>query len=350
MKRYIIRTEEGEQFNAASKARRDAETIAIRRCYEPIVFPGERSAEGSIGAMIRLGWNAWQNWHSLACRAEKNSLVLVQYPHYPMKTAIFCRLAMKKARKNSVRFAALVHDLDSLRGMHGKAARYSDARVLPAFDAVICHNESMKQYLLEQGIPEKKLVVLGLFDYLTEAQEAEAGEGVAVAGNLSAEKSGYIYQLMHQTNSVLHLYGKGLEKQELPENVIYHGAYPPEELPGKLEGCFGLVWDGPVMKDCIGQQGEYLLYNNPHKLSLYLAAGLPVIAWGKAAVARFVKQEGIGICVESLEDLDTAVKNAADYEGMRRRAAALGRQVREGCFLTKALAETEQRLGEERKT
>ena len=50
-----------------------------------------------------------------------------------------------------------------------------------------------------------------------------------------------------------------------------------------MEGSFGLVWDGISVETCAGVYGEYLKVNNPHKTSLYLASGIPVIIWKEAA-------------------------------------------------------------------
>ena len=74
------------------------------------------------------------------------------------------------------------------------------------------------------------------------------------------------------------------------KNVKYCGQYKPEELPEKLEGGFGLVWDGDDLGACTGVFGEYMKYNNPHKTSLYLASGLPVIIWEKAAMAKYIEK------------------------------------------------------------
>ena len=52
MRRYIIRMEEGEAFNAASKARKDAEIIAAGLGYEPIVFRGGRTAGGAVSRPV----------------------------------------------------------------------------------------------------------------------------------------------------------------------------------------------------------------------------------------------------------------------------------------------------------
>ena len=36
---------------------------------------------------------------------------------------------------------------------------------------------------------------------------------------------------------------------------------------------------------------DYLRINNPHKTSLYLACGIPIITWNKAAIAQYVRKK-----------------------------------------------------------
>ena len=55
------------------------------------------------------------------------------------------------------------------------------------------------------------------------------------------------------------------------QNVVYKGVYPPDQLPDKIQGGWGLIWDGSSLKGCQGNYGEYLKYNNPHKTSFYIA-------------------------------------------------------------------------------
>ena len=388
MKRYIIRTGEGDAFNAASKARQDAEAIALRRGYEPFPFQGKRTADQSITAAIQLAVTGYRNWKALTNKTQSGDIVLIQYPHYPMKSAYLAKAMMKRAQKNHVRFIALIHDLDSLRGYHGKAARYSDAHLLPLFDAIIYHNERMKEYLVSQNIPKNKLIPLEIFDYLTTEKETPdttkktntpatqtnpSKTGLAIAGNLDPDKTGYIQKLINaaittnntvnpstttttntNTNTTtttatttlpLHLYGKGLKDEDLknlPPHVTYHGSFPPAELPEKLEGCYGLVWDGPEITTCAGKQGAYLKYNNPHKLSLYLAAGLPVILWSGAAEADFVRRTHTGVLTDSLTD----IRFPDNEDELKKNAETLSRDLRAGKYLTQALEKAEQLLAE----
>ena len=344
MKRYIIKNVDEKFYNAASKARRDVDTIAREYGYEPISFSDIVTADHALLTQIKMAIFCLFNGAKLAINVEKNSIVLLQYPQFPIKASYFLRVLIPIVRKvKGIRFAALVHDLDSLRGLCGRTGIYCDRKVLPLMDVIICHNEAMKQYLVRKGISEEKLVVLELFDYLTEAENTEhkLKDGIAIAGNLDPEKSSYIDGVVDAT---VHLYGRG--RENFPVSAIYHGAYPPEELPGIIKGAFGLVWDGNRTDGCEGDAGRYLRFNNPHKLSLYLASGMPVITWKKAAVAKFVEENGVGFTVDRLEEIPEVIDKitSEDYTRMYENVIAVSIKVREGYFLITALKEVDQKL------
>ena len=50
------------------------------------------------------------------------------------------------------------------------------------------------------------------------------------------------------------------------------------------------------------------------KFSLYIAAGLPVIVWSKAAIAEVVRKNNIGIVVDNLYKLSDVLKKISDEE------------------------------------
>lgn len=64
------------------------------------------------------------------------------------------------------------------------------------------------------------------------------------------------------------------------------------------------MWDGDGINGCSGNTGEYLRYNNPHKLSLYMVSGLPVVIWSKAAEAEFVINNKVGVVVDDINDFN----------------------------------------------
>ena len=60
--------------------------------------------------------------------------------------------------------------------------------------------------------------------------------------------------------------------------------------------------------------GEYLRYNASHKLSLYLASGMPVIVWQESGVAAFVNKNHLGLTVNSLEELPERIGKLTENE------------------------------------
>ena len=79
--------------------------------------------------------------------------------------------------------------------------------------------------------------------------------------------------------------------------------------------------------------------NNPHKTSLYIRCGLPVIIWKEAALAPFIEREGLGITIGSLEELHDILPSITPdrYREMRRRVLAIGERLANGKYAGAAL-------------
>ena len=93
----------------------------------------------------------------------------------------------------------------------------------------------------------------------------------------------------------------------------------------------------------VGTGGLYLKYNNPHKTSLYLSSGLPVIIWSDAALAKFVKINNVGITVDSLSDVSEKIKQITqvDYDIMAHNAKRISQKLTNGYFLKRSLEKSE---------
>ena len=269
------------------------------------------------------------------------------------------RLALQKVKEikesKNCKFIVLIHDLESLRnGVEGEykvkesTSNIADNQLLKLFDKVICHNERMMNYLIGKGFDKERLINLEIFDYLCNTpikeQSHELTEPeIIIAGNLSWGKSRYIYEfgsaIEKESNIKVNVYGNKFDQSKASDNICYKGSFKPDELPGILEGHFGLVWDGTSAQSCVGNTGEYLKYNNPHKTSLYIASGIPVIVWKQAAIAGFIKQHHVGITVDSLFDINREIQAISydDYEQMRKNAVELGKKLRDGFFTKTAL-------------
>lgn len=130
------------------------------------------------------------------------------------------------------------------------------------------------------------------------------------------------------------------------ENIHYQGSLPVNEIPKYLDRGFGLVWDGNSINGCCGQAGEYLRYNNPHKLSLYLSSGIPVIIWEKAAEAEFVRNNNLGILVDKLDELENILGqlDKEKYEEMCNSVKKIAERLKKGYYGEHALLKALERL------
>ncbi len=344
-RRFLITMLSGEQgVPAMNKARQDVQKIASEAGYACLQMTAEDSARGNRWKQVWLMAKVVWDWTSMFFRLRHGDLLLMQYPYFPVKGAKLARFGLHMLQWKGIRTAALVHDLDSLRLIGGDAAKWSDQVLLPAFERIICHNARMKAYLTGQGIPAEKLTELGMFDYLTDAPmpERELSMRVCVAGNLSRRKARYLHELP-KTKLEWHLYGGGWNGKKSRKDIVDHGAFTPGELPGVLEGSFGLVWDGPSPDTCRGSYGAYLMINAPHKLSVYLASGMPVIVWSRSAQADFVREEGVGLVVDRIGDIPQAIAalTTEEYAAMAQHARDIGGELRMGMRTQQALQEIE---------
>lgn len=344
-RRFLMTVTSGEQgVPAMNKARQDIEKIAVEEGYVPFRMKAGDSARGNFWKQMELIPLVLSDWIRAFWTMRAGDLLVMQYPYFPLKGAGAARLALHLLQWKGVQTAAIVHDLDSLRRIGGAAAQWSDQVLLPAYDRLVVHNDRMARYLVSQGV-KKPIISLGLFDYLTQApQNARSkAKSVCIAGNLRSKKSSYLAKI-RRIPLEWHLYGPGWTGKK-SKNVILHGQFTPESLPGRLEGAFGVIWDGGATERCTGHYGAYLMLNNPHKMSLYLASGMPVIVWSRSAMAEMVKKERCGLIVDSLTEIPERIAGLTqeDYAALAENARRLGEKVRAGAFTRAALRALESR-------
>lgn len=262
--------------------------------------------------------------------------IVFQYPIYSMFLTQQIIKAIRKYTKAKLYF--IIHDIETLRGEQGNKRFARDEReVFNQVDGLIVHNQNMQAWLKKQGVTTK-MVNLGLFDYLNEQPLNENNDYQAsfcYAGNL--QKADFLTKLNLQKIHCT-LFGNN-QATSYPAGIHYQGAYHPDELPRYLTQNFGLIWDGDSLQTCTGLFGEYTKYNAPHKTSLYLSTGLPVIVWSQAGVADFVKTHEVGIVVDSLTDLEEQLLKITpkQYQHLKQNALVIAKQLRSGYFIKQAL-------------
>lgn len=338
------------QRTAGKKAPDDIAEIAANRFdAELIAFNEPDAPKGKLSKKLGQLIVNRSNWKQLTETVKSGDTVILQHPY---EGILGTCSRIRKMRRLGVRFVVLIHDLLSLRqNIESESSSYynglmskEEIRILTESNAVICHNKKMKAYLCKCGIPESKIVCLRIFDYLAdgEAPAAHKNDGVVtIAGNLAQSKSEYIYELINsdECSIRLYLYGPNFTGKNDDPQVQYKGQVLPDRLPSIMEGSFGLVWDGTSIDTCAGVSGEYLKFNNPHKCSLCLVSGMPVIVWKQAALAEFVEKNRLGLCVDSLKEIPERMARLSDeeYDSILKNVNAIREKLLKGSYFFAAL-------------
>ncbi len=277
-------------------------------------------------------------------RINKGDMLVLQYPIKYYET--ICRLAHWRGS----RVVTFVHDLGCFRKKN-RSVKKEMQRLNMSDDLIGC-NPTICQWLRDNGFTGYKgkgcLEILQAFDFLSNSECTDRkgkcpSHQIAYAGQLARRKNSFLYKFGHHIEGyTVNVYGKGFDKSHAanPEKFNDKGFMEPDALIANIEGDFGLVWDGDAVDCCSGDWGEYLMVNTPHKVSLYMRCGLPIIIWRKAAMARFVEENGIGICVDSLREINGIYRRLAqvDYDRMCDNVARVSRMMSEGKFFSYAIS------------
>ncbi len=353
MKYYISEYQllENTQRTAGSKARDDVERVFESLGFEKIEIPANQENRRDANKFLKLKAHItiYKKWKKALENLKSGDSVIIQFPN--IEHSILIPGLIRKLRRKKIKIVLLIHDLELLRTAKRKDVAISnkirlnleEKRSLKYCNYVIAHNVKMKKYLCDIGITNDKIITLSIFDYLIDRYdesriiEKKKDQPIIIAGNLRLHKAKYVYNLPDGIK--FNLYGVDYTGRT-NNDIVYHGSFEPEELIYNMSGSFGLVWDGDSSETCSGVYGEYLKINNPHKTSLYLAAGIPVVIWDKAALALFVEKYGCGITVSSLKDIDNKLKNISDeeYAEMRMNACKVSKRLREGYYIKRALS------------
>jgi glycosyltransferase involved in cell wall biosynthesis len=326
--KYEINIIWGASNNAAHKAPVDADEIYRKNGFKVIRTPNipmlEKLHTGIIYRIIFI--------LSLIFRIRQNSEIHIQLTGL-RKTRFLINYIRFRARK----IVLLIHDVSFLRYAELKAE--DDISLYNKADEIIVHSDAMATALKENGanVPMK---ILNLFDYLTTAEKLYEDpniHSIVFAGNL--HKSKFIKPLMEATenrNISIYFYGDGkLPEMEKYPHIHYEGSFSPNDI-SQIKGAWGLVWDGSNLTNC----DPYLKYNAPHKLSLYLASGKPLIIWRHAALSEFIVNNKLGILIDSVLEIPDRLSRITEKEYMeyKENTMLVGRKLRNGDFLSSLLS------------
>lgn len=309
-------SEENQRGNhAGTKARNDVENILKELQAVPVNSKTLILKTDSSDSVIYSNIQSRLDYirYFIDAKKIKNEIVFIQYPMLTFDAVEkYIRIL---AKKNKIVF--LIHDVHGLRRKNQDAIK-REIEILNLGYAVILHNRFMEAALKQWGLSCPHIFKLNIFDYLCDDKNFNRKNqdlsDVVFAGNL--EKSLFMEEFIKNNHEIsIQLFGSGWqERWEKYKNVKYIGNFLPDEIPFELSGKFGLVWDGEDIKSGSGVWGEYTKINNPHKFSLYIAAGIPVIAWKEAAIAEYIQEHHLGIVVETLENMHDIIANISDED------------------------------------
>lgn len=326
MKKYVLNVTVGQSNTAGQKAKQDITDILTANSFNKINVKLKKSRLMKFLFSKREVKNKFKG-------VNKDDIFVMQYPMYSRLTT---KLILKECKKIGIKTICVIHDIESLRLYKNDKTKIQEELVfLKQFDCLIAHNSKMKNWMRKNGV-DGKIVTLEIFDYINKNEfiDAEKQLDLVFAGNLQKSKFLRVWDIDEKMN----LYGVNPDK-DYSKQLTYKGVKTPDELPRFLSGNFGLVWDGTSMNTNNGVYGEYTRYNNPHKVSLYLSSGLPVIVWKDAAISKFVVENNLGIAIDSLYELESRLEeqDIENYNNMVANAVEIGKKLRKGSFTMSAI-------------
>ncbi|MFV5783821.1 sugar transferase [Pediococcus acidilactici] len=321
MASYVLKVMNGQKNTAGTKAKLDITTLLSKNGFNEIDLAIQ---ESKIWKLFFLKIKVRKALNKL----KENDIFVIQYPMY---SRVAIKTLLNICLKKGIKTILIIHDLESLRLYRDNSKKIAEElSIFKKVGCVISHNEMMSKWLKANGV-ESKIENLQIFDYLNteERVDVSKNKNLVFAGNLA--KSRFLEKW--DIEKKITVYGISPSKK-YPKNVKYEGVKTPDELPTYLAGSFGLVWDGNSLETNSGVYGEYTKYNNPHKVSLYLSSGVPVIVWKEAAIAKFVKEKNVGIIVSNLNEIPAILEKMTDsqYDRIVANVNEIGEQLRCGKY------------------
>ena len=334
MKYYLLSKYDGNKYNAGSKALLDIYSILEKKGYKAIVLNKKGGRNSCKKFLFHL-----LNVITILVKIRKKDTVFINYPNWTLdfKGRILNRIIVMLSSHVQI----LVHDLNSIR--FGNPFD-EDIKLLNKAELLIVLTPSMRSFLEKHGV-SNKMVLINVFDYLSEEENIPVldEKSIVFAGNL--EKSGFLLPLSKTNFKSLHfdVYGLGFPESMEWGTITYNGVFSPDKI-SQIKGTWGLVWDGDSIDSCAGPLGEYLMLNTPHKTALYIAAQKPVIVWNQSAIKDYIEDNYLGISIGSITELESKLDSLTPEtkERIKEHVKIYSQKIRRGETLSTLLDEHEK--------
>lgn len=333
--KYILSSNYGKLSNAGPKAKEDAEDILIKNNFEKLSLINSINNDNRNLFFSLFNQFLYTKYLRFSKTILKNSIIVIQHPLPGWRY-----LGKLISTREDLTTICIIHDIDSIR--YEKKSKF-EINFLKKFDYIIVHNVTMKNYLIKKfNFENSKLYVLEIFDYLIENKPTlhfsitrRLENKVVYAGNIS-NKASFLSKLKTNGSLKFFVYGSNPNQEILSnKDITYKGIFKPSNPPVFEDVSFGLVWDGDSSSILEGKLANYLNINNPHKASLYLARGLPIIVPSGSAIEKFVIEYKVGFSVSNINEIEQNIKKltSKEYSIMEDNAKKLSNKITDGYFL-----------------
>lgn len=331
---------QGFSFDATSKAKVDVSTIAKHHDYLPLdLFRYDDNGESDESQIARID--------GITAGVNPGDLIVYQYPS--LNSYRFENHFIDQMHLRGISVIIFIHDVDTWRFPYIRD-QFDEMAYFNKADGLIVHGQPMADRLYEEGVTAPMVDHL-LLDYLDDKHQWDKYEikpeaferKLVMAGNLF--KSQFLVHWDLDTPITTF----GVTDDELADylnansKVTYGGGLFQWDLIEKMPRAFGLAWDNNLDGR---PYGDYTHYNHPHKVSLYLSHGMPVIISKSSAVAPFIESNHLGFTINDIHEADAIVQEIPDdtLAETLAQTARIGRLLREGWFTANALLQAERQL------
>lgn len=265
-------------------------------------------------------------------------LVVWQYPKYSPQLEL---TMLNWFHEKQVIISSFIHDISLLREEIKDREHYSpaaDKTLLASFDANIVPENFVAPLQKLTQVVLKNVIALAPYDFITQNQvlPAKYSKNIFYAGSLVK------FPRLQNIDFKLTVYGeKNFSSIDINNSNIVNGGFmPAEDLASNLNAGFGLIWDEDKNNS---DRQTYTKWNWPYKFSLYMVAGLPVVAWSGSAISDFIKLAHVGVVVDNLAQVTDELDKITELEfnQMAVNASEIGSKLAKGDSTKSALTRLE---------
>ena len=282
---------------------------------------------------------------------KKGDHLVMLYPFKKYYTLV-CNVAHFKGAK----IISVIYDFGYYR--RKRVTREQEKKKLAKNSYLLVVNKYMKQELLDQDY-KMPIGIFHLWDVLSDAPDVKPLVKTSLSDPIEVIYAGHLKPTVHDfmfvqdrecppKNYKYTIYGSRFDDGQIVNKDAIEGVgfVPTDEIIKNTTGDWGLVWYGNSIHEIDGPYGEYLKLTTSHKPCMYMRCHIPVISWSQAAFSDFVRENNIGICIDSLELLDDILPNISkeEYMTMKQNAKEVSLKLESGHYFRQAFLEAEKIL------